>query len=103
MYAIIECGAKQYKVKEGEKIKVERLPLKEGEEYIIEDVLLLREERVLWRGKAKIITEILRHGRGEKLRFYKFRRRKNYRRHYGHRQPFTELLIKKIVYDPNTN
>lgn len=98
MYAIINCGSKQYKVREGEKIKVERLHLEEGQEYVVEDVVLLRDKEGCREG-GRVIAEVVRHGRGPKLRFYKFRKRKNYRRKYGHRQPFTELLIKKISYD----
>ncbi|HEY1955110.1 MAG TPA: 50S ribosomal protein L21 [Polyangiaceae bacterium] len=100
MYAVIKTGGKQYRVKQGDKIFVEKLPGNVGDAVAFEEVLLLGGES-LKLGKpivsgAKVAGTIVEHGRGEKVIIFKFRRRKNYRRKTGHRQPFTAVQITDI-------
>ncbi len=101
MYAVIKTGGKQYRVKSGDKIFVEKLEGEIGATINLDQVLMLGGESVKL-GKplvagATVAAKILEHGRGEKLIIFKFRRRKNYRRKNGHRQPFTTLQITDIT------
>ena len=100
MYAVIKTGGKQYRVAKGDKISVEKLPGNVGDAISFDEVLLLGGES-LKLGKplvsgAKVEAKILEHGRGEKVIIFKFRRRKNYRRKTGHRQPFSTVQITDI-------
>ena len=100
MYAVIKTGGKQYRVAKGDKIFVEKLPGNVGDAVSFNQVLLVGGETIKL-GKphvagAKVDATILEHGRGEKVIIFKFRRRKNYRRKTGHRQPFTTLQIAEI-------
>ncbi len=100
MYAVIKTGGKQYRVQKGDKIFVEKVPGNVGDAISFDQVLMLGGE-ALKLGKplvagAKVEAKILEHGRGEKVIIFKFRRRKNYRRKTGHRQPFTTLQITDI-------
>ena len=97
MFAVIQTGGKQYRVAEGDKLRVEKLNGDVGAKVTFDKVLLLGGESVkvgtpLVSG-AKVSAEIVAQGRDKKLIVFKFRRRKNYRRKAGHRQPFTELKI----------
>ena len=100
MYAVFKTGGKQYRVAPGQKLLVEKLVGNEGEDVTFSEVLMVGGEstkigtpRV---PNAKVSAKIVAHGRGKKLVIFKFRRRKNYRRKTGHRQPFTEVLITGI-------
>lgn len=100
MYAVFKTGGKQYRVSEGQKLRVEKLPAGAGETVTFTDVLMIGGDAPkigtpLVSG-AKISAKVTRHARGEKLVIFKFRRRKNYRRKTGHRQPFTEVTITGI-------
>ena len=100
MYAVIQTGGKQYRVQKGDKIFVEKLPGNVGDAVSFDKVLLLGGDAVKV-GKplvsgAKVEAKILEHGRGEKVIIFKFRRRKNYHRKTGHRQPFTTVQITDI-------
>jgi len=100
MYAVIKTGGKQYRVTEGQKLRVERLPGNPGEAIKFQEVLLvggdsLKIGQPLVAG-ASVSAEIVDHARGPKIIVFKFRRRKNYRRKNGHRQPYTELKITGI-------
>jgi large subunit ribosomal protein L21 len=101
MYAVIRTGGKQYKVSAGDKLRVEKLPGNVGDAVTFDQVLLLGGEALkLGRplvGGAKVEAKIVGQGLGKKLVVFKFRRRKNYRRKTGHRQPFTALEITNIV------
>jgi len=101
MYAVIKTGGKQYKVAQGDKLRVEKLPGNVGEAVTFDQVLLVAGDSLKLGmplvGGAKVEAKILAQGRGKKLVVFKFRRRKNYRRHTGHRQPFTALEVTKIV------
>ena len=99
-YAVIATGGKQYRVSEGSVLRVEKLEKAVGEKIEFGDVLLLGGEQVVV-GKphvqgAKVTAEVLSQGRHKKIIVFKMKRRKNYRRKYGHRQPFTELKITAI-------
>jgi large subunit ribosomal protein L21 len=101
MYAVFKTGGKQYRVEKGDQVRVEKLPGGVGDAVSFDQVLLLGGETVKLGkplvGGAKVEAKIVRHGLGEKLVIFKFRRRKNYRRKTGHRQPFTALEITNIV------
>ncbi|HEY4122781.1 MAG TPA: 50S ribosomal protein L21 [Byssovorax sp.] len=101
MYAVIKTGGKQYRVSEGQKLRVEKLPGAAGDKLTFGEVLLLGGDapkvgQPFVKG-ASVAAEITGQGRGPKLVVFKFRRRKNYRRKNGHRQPFTELRITGIT------
>jgi large subunit ribosomal protein L21 len=102
MYAVIRTGGKQYKVAPGEKLKVEQIPADVGSEVLLDQVLMVGEGESVRLGAPTLAgtavkATVLAHGRGEKITIFKMRRRKNYRRHQGHRQGFTELRIDGIV------
>lgn len=101
MYAIVQCGASQYKVGIGDIIRTERIDSKVGEKIELEEVLLIKDENNLRVGKpllsgVKIIAEVKEQGKGKKIIIAKFKKRKGYRRKAGHRQEYTTLLIKEI-------
>jgi large subunit ribosomal protein L21 len=102
MYAVIRTGGKQYKVAPGETLKVEQLPAEVGAEIVLDQVLLVGDGADIRLGRptlagAAVKATVLAHGRGEKVRIFKMRRRKHYQRHQGHRQGYTELKIDGIV------
>mgnify|MGYP001627117391 CR=1 FL=1 len=97
MYAVIEAGGKQYMVHKGSRIKVEKLELNPGETIEFKPLLVRREDGSIDTEKGKVIAEVLSHGKHKKLIVFKFRAKKNYKRWRGHRQPYTEILIKDIV------
>ena len=102
MYAVVATGGKQYKVSTGDRFKVEKLSGEVGESIELDDVLLIADGDNVQVGrprveKAKIVAEILEHGRGEKVIAFKRERRKSYRRKVGHRQEYTELEVKEII------
>ncbi len=101
MYAVIRSGGKQYTVKEGDLIRVERLDAPEGEKLSLDEVLLVADGEEVKVGTprvagAKVAAEVRAHGRGPKIRIIKHRRRKHYHRRAGHRQAYTELAITGI-------
>ena len=98
MYAVIKTGGKQYRVTEGQKLQVEKLGGAPGDKVTFNDVLLLGGGEALKIGQpvvagARVEAEIVGQDRGPKIIIFKFRRRKNYRRKQGHRQPYTQLKI----------
>lgn len=101
MYAVIKTGGKQYKVAPGGKLKVESLPVEVGREVEIKDVLLVADGDNVTIGRplvagASVKATVLAHGRGEKVKIFKMRRRKHYQKSQGHRQNFTEIRIDGI-------
>ncbi len=101
MYAVIKTGGKQYRVAPGEKLKVEQIPADIGSEVVIDQVLLVGDGDAITVGQplvagASVVTKVLAHGRGEKVKIFKMRRRKHYQKHQGHRQNYTELSIESI-------
>ena len=102
MYAVIQTGGKQYRVKSGEQVKVEMLPAEVGAAVSFDRVLMLGEGDGIRVGApfvagATVKATVLAQGRGEKVRIYKLRRRKHYAKTQGHRQSFTEVRIDEIV------
>ena len=101
MYAVIKTGGKQYRVSKGDKLRVEKLPGNVGDAVTFDQVLLVGGEALKLGkplvGGAKVEAKITGQGLGKKLVVFKFRRRKNYRRKNGHRQPYTALEIVNIV------
>jgi large subunit ribosomal protein L21 len=100
MYAVIKTGGKQYRVSEGERLRVEKIAGDKGATVDFGEVLMLGGDKVsiglpLVSG-AKVSAEIIRQGLDKKIVIFKMRRRKRYRRKNGHRQPFTELRITGI-------
>ena len=98
MYAVIKTGGKQYKVVAGEKIKVEQIAADVGQEITIDQVLAVGNGADLTVGTPLVAGAIVKatvvsHGRHDKVRIYKLRRRKHYQRSGGHRQNYTELQI----------
>lgn len=101
MYAVIKSGGKQHRVVEGERLKVELLAVEPGQSITFEDVLMVVNGDSIQVGTpvvagAKVTAEVLQHGRHDKVRIVKFRRRKHYRKQAGHRQYYTELKITGI-------
>jgi large subunit ribosomal protein L21 len=101
MYAVIKTGGKQYRVTEGQKLFVERLDGSPGDKLTFDQVLLVSGDSLkvgspLVTG-ATVSAQIVGHDRAKKITVFKLRRRKNYRRKQGHRQPYTELTITGIT------
>lgn len=101
MYAIIQTGGKQYKVSEGSVLKVEKLNAQPGDRLILDQVLMLSDENGVKVGNplvsdAKVTVTVLEQGKDKKVVVYKYKKRKNYRRKQGHRQPHTKLKVEKI-------
>jgi large subunit ribosomal protein L21 len=101
-YAIIRTGGKQYRVQPGSTLRIETLLGDPGSAVEFNDVLLGSDGTNVRTGVpslsgAKVTAEIVKHGRGEKIVVFKFKRRKNYARKQGHRQGFTEVRIKDIT------
>jgi large subunit ribosomal protein L21 len=101
MYAVIKTGGKQFKVAAGEKIKVEQIAADVGQEIVIDQVLALGNGADLTIGTplvagATVKATVLSHGRHDKVRIFKMRRRKHYQKHGGHRQNYTELEIGSV-------
>ncbi|MFN7409862.1 MAG: 50S ribosomal protein L21 [Pseudomonadota bacterium] len=101
MYAVIKTGGKQYKVAAGEKIKVEQLTAEVGQDVTIDRVLAVGSGADLklgspWVEGATVQATVVAHGRHDKVRIFKMRRRKHYRKQGGHRQNYTELQIGSI-------
>lgn len=101
MIATIKTGGKQYIVKVGDKLQVEKLDKKEGEEIIFSDVLLVADDKKVEVGNpivksAKVSAKVLNHGKEDKVVIFKYKPKKRYSRKIGHRQPFTEIEITDI-------
>jgi len=101
MMAVIETGGKQYEVIPGSIIEVEKLTAKEGEELILDKVLMVDEDGKThfgrpWVRGAQVVAEVLGQDKADKIVVYKFKRRKGYHRRYGHRQLITRIKIKEI-------
>ena len=102
MYAVIQTGGKQYRVAEGDTLRVETLPVEEGGSVEIEKVLMVANGDDIKIGTpfvegGKVTATVKAHGRGEKIKIIKFRRRKHSRSQMGHRQNYTELQITGIA------
>jgi large subunit ribosomal protein L21 len=101
MYAVIKTGGKQYRVTSGETLKVEILSGDVGTAIVLDKVLMIADGENLSVGKplltgATVSATIVAHGRGDKVRIFKMRRRKHYQKNQGHRQNYTEIRIDGI-------
>ncbi|MDD2372382.1 MAG: 50S ribosomal protein L21 [Syntrophomonadaceae bacterium] len=102
MYAVIESGGKQYKVSEGTVLKVEKLEAAAGDHLSIDKVLMVNDENGNVKvgnplvSNARVEIEVVEQGRDKKVVVYKYKKRKNYRKKQGHRQPFTRIKVLKI-------
>ncbi|NLT94423.1 MAG: 50S ribosomal protein L21 [Clostridia bacterium] len=101
MYAIIETGGKQYKVQEGDSLKVELLDAEVGQTVEIDKVLMVNKDGQVKVGNpfvagAKVALKVQEHGKGKKIVVFKYKPKKNYRRKQGHRQPYTKVVVEKI-------
>ena len=101
MYAIIKTGGKQYKVKEGQIIKVERLQMSEGENVVFDNVLTIKDNQGVKFGRpyikdAKVTGKILDNGKNKKVVVFKYKPKNRYRKKTGHRQPYSKVLIENI-------
>jgi len=101
MYAVIETGGKQYRVTEGQKLKVEKLAVGEGESLDLEKVLMVADGENITVGTpyvagGKVTAKVLEQGRDDKVTIIKFRRRKHHMKRQGHRQSYTQLEITGI-------
>ena len=102
MFAVVKTGGKQYKVKEGDVIKIEKLEGKIGDPIELGEILLIEDAPDIRIGQplvpnAKVICSILNHGKNKKILVFKAKRRKGYQKKQGHRQMYTSLKIDKII------
>ena len=101
MYAIITTGGKQYKVSEGDVVRVEKLGLTEGNTVTFDQVLMVSTDSGLNVGSpyvanATVTATVGKDGKGKKVIVYKYKPKKSYHKKQGHRQPYTEVKIEKI-------
>ncbi|MBY0544800.1 MAG: 50S ribosomal protein L21 [Gammaproteobacteria bacterium] len=101
MYAVIVTGGKQYKVEKNDLLKVEQLPLNEGDVVTFEQVLMIVDGDKCHLGNpvlkdGKVLATVVEHGRHRKIHVLKFKRRKHYLKRQGHRQNFTQIKITDI-------
>ena len=102
MYAIIETGGKQYRVQEGDSIRVEKLNIADGETVKFDKVLLVAKDSDLNVGKpyvsgACVEATVEKQGKNKKVLVFKYRAKKDYRNKKGHRQPYTQVKVEKII------
>jgi large subunit ribosomal protein L21 len=100
MYAVIVAGCRQFKVEQGQTLTIDRVPGNPGDNYKFDQVLMVGGETVKVGAPtvagASVEATIKSQGKGEKITVFKYKRRKNYKRTHGHRQPITVLEIKAI-------
>jgi large subunit ribosomal protein L21 len=99
MYAIVKTGGKQYRVERGQHLLVERLPAAEGASVALEPIMYRSEEAIFdaeGLKKVKVTAKVVAHERGEKLRVFKFKPKRGYKRRNGHRQELTRIEVTEI-------
>ena len=101
-YAIIRTGGKQFRAEPGQTLSIPTLDASEGDKITFDEVLLGSDGVKVFAGSplvsgAKVTAEVVKHGKGDKIVVFKFKRRKNYARKQGHRQGYTEVRIKDIT------
>ena len=101
MFAIVQCMGFQYRVAPDERVKIPATDLEPGSTLVLDQVLLIRDGESVKVGAptvagAKVEVEVVRHGRGKKILVGKYKKRKGYRKRNGHRQNFTEVLVRAI-------
>jgi large subunit ribosomal protein L21 len=101
MYAIIVTGGKQYKVQEGDVFNIEKLNVEAGETVEFNEVLAVSGDEGVTVGNpvvagASVKASVVGNGKGKKVTIFKYKRKKDYRKKQGHRQPYTRVMIEKI-------
>jgi large subunit ribosomal protein L21 len=101
MYAVIRAGGKQYRVAPGDVVKLEKLPAANGDTVEFNDVLAVSgQEGTIGPGKGAVVNgQVIEGGRADKILVFHFKRKKQYKKIYGHRQPFTAVRITEIAFD----
>jgi large subunit ribosomal protein L21 len=101
MYAVIRAGGKQYRVAPGDVVKIEKLPAGQGDTVEFNDVLAVSgEEGTIGPGAGAVVSgHVMESGRADKILVFHFKRKKQYKKIYGHRQPFTAVRITEIAFD----
>src|SRR5262249_28730542 len=101
MYAVIRAGGKQYRVAPGDVVKIEKLPAGEGDTVEFNDVLAVSgEQGQIGPGQGAVVSgQVMEAGRGDKILVFHFKRKKQYKKIFGHRQPFTAVRITEIAFD----
>jgi large subunit ribosomal protein L21 len=104
MYAVIRAGGKQYRVAPGDVVKIEKLPAAEGDTVEFNDVLAVsgQEGQIGPGAGASVSGEVMEGGRKDKILVFHLKRKKQYKKMYGHRQPFTAVRITEIAFDGQT-
>jgi large subunit ribosomal protein L21 len=100
MYAIVKTGGKQYRVERGQRLLVERLAAAEGSDVQLEPLMYRSEEAVFDKAglkDVKVTAKVVAHVRGEKLRVFKFKPKRGYKRRNGHRQDLTQIEVTEIT------
>jgi large subunit ribosomal protein L21 len=100
MYAIVKTGGKQYRVERGQRLLVERLPAAEGADVALQPILYRSDEAVFDKAgleAVKVTAKVVAHVRGEKLRVFKFKPKRGYKRRTGHRQDLTQIEVTEIT------
>jgi large subunit ribosomal protein L21 len=102
MYAVFRTGGKQFRAEPGKKIRIPTMEVEPGASVTFDDVLLASDGKDVQVGAplidgAKVMAEVVRHGRDRKIIVFKRKRRKGYRRKQGHRQGFTEIRVDEIL------
>ena len=103
MFAVIKTGGKQYLVSPGNKIKIEKLDVEEGKDVVFDQVLLLSKDKDIKIGAplvkgAKVKAKVLKQDKAKKIIVFKYKPKKRYQKKKGHRQPYTEVEILKILF-----
>jgi large subunit ribosomal protein L21 len=104
MYAVIRAGGKQYRVAPGDVVKIEKLPAGDGDTVEFNDVLAVSgQEGHIGPGTGAVVSgHVMESGRADKILVFHFKRKKQYKKIYGHRQPFTSVRITEIAFDGQT-
>lgn len=101
MFAIVETGGKQYKVQQGSVLRVEKIEAAVGDQVVLDKILGVDSDGAFQVGTpylsgARVTAEVLKQGKAKKILVFKYKAKKNYRRRQGHRQLFTELIVREI-------
>jgi large subunit ribosomal protein L21 len=101
MYAVIRAGGKQYRVAPGDVVRIEKLPAGQGDTVEFNDVLAVSgQEGTIGPGAGAVVSgQVMESGRADKILVFHFKRKKQYKKIYGHRQPFTAVRITEIAFD----
>lgn len=102
MYAIVETGGKQYRVKEGDTLFIEKLDVEQGDKVEFDKVLAVSKDGQLSLGTpvvdgAKVTATVLENGKAPKIIVFKYKAKKDYRKKQGHRQPYTKVKVEQIL------